>query len=169
MRAADTSVDPLNPTNLQVGLSEGQLAPDFEVSTLEGERVRLSDFRGHAVYLNFWASWCGPCKAEMPDIQHLLNTYGTGGLVVLAVNNGETYGTAQGFVEDLGLDFTEFALDPSRKVIDRYRILSMPTSIFLDSHGVITQVHFGFATAGQMDDFAREALGLGASTYPPPR
>ncbi len=160
IRAADASVETPNLAGLDVGLDRGELAPDFEVSTVEGERVRLSDFRGKAVFLNFWASWCGPCRAEMPDIQALLNQHSKDGLVVLAVNNGESFGPANGFVEELELDLTAIGLDPGRDVIGKYGIVSMPTSIFIDADGVITEHHRGFASGSQMEGFVRKALGL---------
>jgi thiol-disulfide isomerase/thioredoxin len=161
IRAADTSVETPGVTGRKVGLNLGDLAPDFEASTLEGDRVRLSDFRGKAVYLNFWASWCSPCRAEMPDIIGLLAKYEADGLVVLAMNAGEAYGAANGFVGDLRMQsLTEITLDPSLRVAERYRVSSMPTSIFIDAEGAITRVHPGFATADQMDGFARQALGL---------
>ena len=163
IRAADAAVEAPNPDGLEVGVAEGKLAPDFEVSSLTGERVRLSDFRGQAVFLNFWASWCGPCRAEMPDIQALLEDLEVDGFVVFAVNNGEPFGPAKSFVDDLELDFTEFGLDPSQQVIGKYRIVSMPTSIFIDANGVITKIHGGQATAGQMLEFARTALGQDAA------
>ena len=161
IRAANTSVETPGGQGRTVGLDTGDLAPDFEASTIEGERVRLSDFRGKAVYLNFWASWCTPCRAEMPDILALLDTYESQGLVVLAMNAGESFRPATGFVEELQMEsLTAIAMDPSRNVVDRYKVFSMPTSIFIDAEGVVTRVHPGFATAGQMDQFAREALGL---------
>lgn len=164
IRAANTSVETPALPGQSVGLDEGDLAPDFEASTIEGERVRLSDFRGKAVYLNFWASWCTPCRAEMPDIIALLETYESQGLAVLAMNAGEAFGPASNFVDELQMrPLTAIALDPSRSVIERYRVFSMPTSIFIDAEGVVTRVHPGFATAAQMDEFAREALGLDAA------
>ena len=161
IRAANTSIETPAGPGQSVGLDPGDLAPDFEASTIEGERVRLSDFRGKAVYLNFWASWCTPCRAEMPDIIALLDQYEAEGLVVLAMNAGEAFRAAGGFVEELQMQsLTAITLDPSRSVIERYRVFSMPTSVFIDAEGAVTRVHPGFATAEQMDEFAREALGL---------
>ena len=160
IRAADTSVETPNPLGLGIGVQEGEIAPNFEVSNLKGERVQLADFRGRPVFLNFWASWCGPCRAEMPAIQTVLDQYEDQGLVVLAVDNGERFEAARGFVEELGLDFTEFGLDPGQDVIRRYRVVAMPTSLFIDAEGVITQVHAGQATEEQMREFVLEAMGL---------
>lgn len=163
IRAADTSVETPNSLGLEVGVGVGKLAPNFEASNFDGERVQLADFRGRPVFLNFWASWCGPCRAEMPAIQAVLGEFKDEGLVVLAVNNGERFGPARAFVDDLGLDFTEFGLDPGQDVIQRYRVVSMPTSVFIDADGVITQVHAGQATEQQMREFVLEAMGLPTS------
>lgn len=164
IRAADTSVETPNPLGLDVGVDEGKLAPNFEASTFDGERVQLADFRGRPVFLNFWASWCAPCRAEMPAIQAVLDQYEDQGLVVLAVDNGERFEPARGFVEELKLDFTEFGLDPGQDVIGRYRVVSMPTSVFIDAKGVITRIHAGQATEQQMEEFVREAMGLALAT-----
>lgn len=160
IRAADTSVETPNPLGLDVGAQKGKLAPNFEVSNFDGERVQLADFRGRPVFLNFWASWCGPCRAEMPAIQSVLDQYQDQGLVVLAVDNGERFEAAHGFIEELGLHFTEFGLDPGQDVIDRYRVVAMPTSVFIDAEGVITRVHAGQATEEQMRELVLEAMGL---------
>ncbi len=159
IRAATASIATPNDSSLDVGVKQGALAPNFEVSTLTGERVQLADFRGQAVFLNFWASWCGPCRAEMPDIDRVLQKYKDDGLIVLAVNNGEPFGPAKQFIDDLQVDFTVVGLDPSQEVIGRYRVVAMPTSIFIDKNGVITRIHAGLATADQIDQFAQEALG----------
>ena len=159
IRATDTSLETPNPLGLDVGIQEGKLAPNFEVSNFGGERVQLADFRGRPVFLNFWASWCGPCRAEMPAIQAVLDRHKDEGLVVLAVDNGERFEPARAFVEELGLNFTEFGLDPGQDVIRRYRVLAMPTSVFIDAEGVITRVHMGQATEQQIEDFVLEAMG----------
>jgi thiol-disulfide isomerase/thioredoxin len=158
VRSADVSLETPPFGGLPVGLEIGRVAPDFEFSNLEGRRVRLSDYRGRAVFLNFWATWCGPCRIEMPEIEATLTKYESQGLAVIALNNGETYGPASRFIRDLGLRFTEVGLDPSADVVGRYRIVSMPTSVFIDANGVITRVHLGIATAAQMERFVQEAL-----------
>ena len=164
IRAADASIETPNETSLKVSVKEGDLARNFELSTLEGERVQLADFRGQAVFLNFWASWCGPCRAEMPDIDRVLQEYKDDGLIVLAVNNGERFAPAKRFIDDLQVDFTIVGLDPSQEIIGRFRIVAMPTSIFIDENGVIVRIHAGLATADQIDQFAREALGTLAAS-----
>ena len=159
IRAVDASIETPNGDALNVSVKQGDLAPNFELSTLTGERVQLADFRGQAIFLNFWASWCGPCRAEMPDIDAVLRKYEDDGLIVLAVNNGEPFGPAKQFIDDLQVNLTVVGLDPSQEIIGRYRIVAMPTSIFIDENGVITRIHAGLATAGQIDQFVQEALG----------
>jgi thiol-disulfide isomerase/thioredoxin len=124
-----------------VGLREGDVAPDFEFSAFDGQRLRLSDFRGRPVLVNFWATWCGPCRAEMPAIEVALREHAADGLAVIAVNNGERIQTAQRFMERLDVEFTAFAYDPSATIVRRYEIPGMPTSYFIDSDGVITSVY----------------------------
>jgi peroxiredoxin len=96
----------------------------------------------------------------MPAIQTVLDQYEQAGLVVLAVDNGERFEAARSFVEELGLDFTEFGLDPGQDVIRRYRVVAMPTSLFIDAEGVITAVHVGQATGMEMEELVLEAMGL---------
>ena len=163
IRTADVSIETPDGSGRDVAVQEGRLAPNFEVSTLTGDRVRLADFRGKAVYLNFWATWCGPCRAEMPDIEAVLRVYEADGLVVLAVNNGESFRPANAFIDELALDLTVVGLDPNQQVVGLYRVRAMPTSIFIDRDGVITKIHAGFATAKQMDQFVSEALGISSS------
>jgi len=99
----------------QTGESEavevGRTAPDFELTTLDGKTVRLSDFRGKGVLINFWASWCKPCRDEMPAIQRVYERHRDKGLEVLAVNIAETEVTVDGFVRHLDLTFP-ILLDP---------------------------------------------------------
>ena len=142
----------------EVGLATGNLAPNFEFSTYDGQRLRLADFRGRPVYLNFWATWCDPCKEEMPAIQQILNRYQPDHLAVIAINNGEDAAPAQKFVKKLGLSLTAFAFDPDQDVVKRYRIEGMPTSIFIDAEGLITRVIPGQISLKVMDSSVRDAI-----------
>ncbi|GAE94362.1 thiol:disulfide oxidoreductase [Gracilibacillus boraciitolerans JCM 21714] len=104
-----------------VGLDIGNMAPDFELQTLAGETIRLSDYRGEPVMLNFWASWCSPCRAEMPDMQQFHHDTG---MQILAVNLTATETNSQdvsAFMEEFGLTFT-IPLDQENMVADRYQI-----------------------------------------------
>lgn len=148
---------------LGVGPQVGKLAPDFEVSDFDGARHRLSDYRGKVVYLSFWATWCGPCKRELPDIQELLKSH-PDDLVVIAVNRSEPLDRAQGFLRNLtrsdggeGISFTVNGMDPDDTLYNEYRGLGMPVSIFIDANGVVTQVHNGLILLDQMEEALTDA------------
>jgi thiol-disulfide isomerase/thioredoxin len=112
-------------------------APDFEVKTLDGERVRLTDFRDKPVLLNFWASWCGPCRRELPSVVKLYEELKGKGLVVLGVND-EGKDTAQEYAAKAGLNFP--TLDDSRLKLHRlYRVRSIPTIFLIDREGKVVR------------------------------
>ncbi len=122
----------------------GFLAPDFTLTSLDGETITLSDLRGQVVVLNFWASWCPPCKAEMPAMQHTYQDFKDQGLVVLAVNSTaqDTLTAAQDFISQNGLTFP-VPLDQSGEITRLYRVQSLPTSFFIGADGVIREVVIG--------------------------
>jgi cytochrome c biogenesis protein CcmG, thiol:disulfide interchange protein DsbE len=122
----------------------GHPAPDFTLRTVDGQELSLSDFRGRPVVVNFWATWCPPCRAEMPDFQAAFIEYQNEGLVIIGVNS-----TAQddpdlvpGFVAEFGLTFP-IVLDETGEVTSAYKILGLPTSIFVDKNGVVQEVFTG--------------------------
>ena len=132
------TVDPnFDPSGLEVGLEVGNLAPDFETTTPDGDPISLSDFRGDVVLLNFWWTGCAPCRHEMPDLQAVYSQFKDRGFTVLAINNQESPEQIKPFLEELGLEFP-VALDESFKInADTYDIDSYPTSFLIDGHGVI--------------------------------
>lgn len=160
---ADTSLETPNSGALAVGLSEGNLAPDFAFSAFDGRRLKLSDFRGRAVLLNFWASWCIPCRAELPAIDTQLRRYGEEKLAVIAVNKGESVGTATGYLRDLEINLTAFAYDPKEAVVDLYDVTGLPTTYFIDARGAVTRVIIGPLTPTLIESGVDEALGVPAS------
>ena len=151
--------------DFEIGPAPGKLAPDFEVSDFEGDRVKLSDFRGRPVYVNFWATWCIACIAEMPDIYQVLQERGgTEGLAVISVNRGEPLGRARSFLEGIqrkdggeGVSFTVDALDPDDTLYRAYRGLGMPVSVFIDRAGVVTKVFNGQMRLADMQAAVTEA------------
>lgn len=120
----------------------GHPAPLFTLPTLAGDSVALSDLQGQPVVLNFWASWCGPCRSEMPELQRLHDRLGEAGVVVLGVNQGESPATAAAFLETLGLSFP-VALDQRTGVSQQYLVNSLPTTFFIDRAGVIRSTFIG--------------------------
>jgi cytochrome c biogenesis protein CcmG, thiol:disulfide interchange protein DsbE len=141
-----------------VGLGEGNVAPDFEFSSFEGTRMKLSDLRGRPVLVNFWASWCLPCRAEMPDIEGALQSYAPQQFAAVGVNNGERYKTAQEFLDRIGAKFTAFAYDAEARIAKRYAVQGMPTSYFIDAQGVITLVVLGPLTPPVMENGVKSAI-----------
>ncbi|MEH6944614.1 TlpA disulfide reductase family protein [Bacillus sp. JJ722] len=119
-----------------VGLNVGIIAPDFQLKTLEGKDVKLSDYRGQRVMVNFWATWCPPCRAEMPD---MVKFHKEKDIVILAVNLTQTESRIQevkDFVEEFNVTFPVL-LDEEIKVATQYQIRPIPTSYMIDSKGII--------------------------------
>jgi len=118
-----------------------QPAPDFELKTLDGERVRLSSFRGHPVLLNFWASWCGPCRRELPGLVKIYSQYKDKGLVVLGVND-EGKGTARKFADVASLTFPTVD-DSDQKAYRQYRVRSIPSVFIINTDGKVVRFFSG--------------------------
>jgi peroxiredoxin len=121
----------------------GHPAPDFSLKTLEGEAVSLADFKGKPVLINFWATWCGPCRVEMPELQQAA-VDNAEGLVVIGINNTstDTRQLVDDFVQELGLTFP-IVLDEDGQVAETYRVLGLPTTIFVDRNGVVNEIFTG--------------------------
>jgi peroxiredoxin len=120
----------------------GFSAPDFTLETLQGETISLSDLRGQAVLVNFWATWCPPCRAEMPAIQQVYEKYRDQGFTVLAVDLQESPAQVNNFAEELGLTFP-ILIDPDASVFIRYRVTGLPSTFFVDRAGIIQEVTIG--------------------------
>ena len=119
-----------------------EVAPDFKVQGLDGKLYRLSDFRGKPIVLNFWASWCDPCRAEMPLLNDTYKKQMRNDLVVLALNLSENVQTVKGFAKEYKLAFP-ILLDNDSAIADQYGIDPIPTSFFVNREGVIENVHIG--------------------------
>ncbi|RSD25019.1 redoxin domain-containing protein [Mesobacillus subterraneus] len=135
-------------------LREGAEAPDFELNTLDGQTIKLSDYRGKKVILNFWATWCPPCKAEMPHMQNFYEEYQDQGVEILAVNlTNMDKGTdeVQKFVDEFGLTFT-IPMDEEGYAGTTYQAFTIPTSYILDENGVITKKIVGPMDEKMMKD-----------------
>jgi peroxiredoxin len=121
----------------------GDAAPDFSLPTLTGEKVTLGAFKGKAVLLNFWASWCTPCREELPELQKMYQKYHKQGFEVIGINIDKKQANAEKFVQRFALSFP-VVLDPDSSTISKYEGRAMPTSYLIDRQGMIRQVFFGF-------------------------
>ena len=133
-----------------VGIEMGQLAPDFTVSTLVGETISLSDFRGKIVLVNDFATWCEPCQAETPSLVDVYNAEDDD-VVFIGLNLQESESKVAGFKDQYNNPYT-LALDPDSKVPGLYRPVGLPTSWFIDSEGVVRYVHAGPMTAAMLEE-----------------
>lgn len=158
---AEPSTEELDATNKEIPgadlseVKEGKAAPDFELTTLDGETVKLSDYQGKKVILNFWATWCPPCKAEMPHMQDFYEKNKENGIEILAVNltnMDKGQAAIEEFVTDYGLTF-EIPLDEDGTIGRQYQAFSIPTSYMIDTNGVITK-----KIVGPMDGAMMEKL-----------
>ncbi|MCA9985998.1 MAG: TlpA family protein disulfide reductase [Anaerolineales bacterium] len=130
----------------------GDTPTDFVLEDTAGNVVRLSDFRGRPVVINFWATWCAPCRVEMPELQAAYEAHQDDGLVVLAINRDESREQVVEFIDELGLTFTPL-LDLGAVVSDEYQIQNMPTTYFLNEAGEVTAVHLGALIDIQLDEY----------------
>jgi len=121
----------------------GSTAPDFKLlDAVTKQPVTLQQFNGKPVILNFWATWCGPCKVEMPHLQDAHNTYSKYDLTILAINYGEDTTTVLSFASALGLTFRTL-LDETGTVQTQYQVRGYPTTVFVNTDGTISHTHIG--------------------------
>lgn len=119
----------------------GRVAPDFELTTVTGEILKLSALRGQPVVLNFWATWCGPCQREMPALESASQRFADR-VVFVGVDQGESQEVVAQYLEELGVSFI-VPLDPEMSVGDRYNVRGMPTTFFVDEDGIIRHLWVG--------------------------
>ncbi len=144
----------------------GDVAPDFVAVSPQGEIVHLSDFHGQPVWLNFWGSWCPPCRAEMPDIQTAYEQLAPQGLNLLAVSLGDKPSEAVNFAELNGVTFT-ILLDPDRTLTSpTYPIYNFPTHIFIDEDGIVRNIVLSEMSADQAIAAAQSILPESAASKP---
>jgi len=124
----------------------GKAAPDFELQNLDGQSISLSDFKGKPVLINFWATWCRPCVFEMPYLQEIHDEWSGKGLVVLAINRGESSSKVEQFLQSNNLSLPVL-LDTKLDVFRRYNIRGIPTTFFIDKDGIIQEKIIGRFTS----------------------
>lgn len=149
--------------NMKIGVKKGQLAQDFVARSPDGTVVRLSDLRGEPTVINFWATWCGSCVAELPDLKAVQQDVGTQRLNIVAVNAGEDSSAAKRFLKVLDASAFHVGMDPTLVVADAYGVFGLPMSLFVDSSGVIRAIYSGQLNKDLMHQYV-EAASIGADT-----
>lgn len=132
----------------------GSPAPDFELSALSGDTVRLSDYAGRPVILNFWATWCAPCRLEMPELQRAQDEFEAteNGPIVLAINEGDSAEQVGEFFDEVGLTMPAL-LDAEGDVGSTYGAFFLPTTIIIAPDGTVAAVHRGMISRDQLDTY----------------
>ncbi len=141
---------------------KGKVAPDWELKTLDGKPVKLSDFRGKAVVVDFWATWCGPCKIEMPWFVELQKQYGPQGLEIVGIAMEDTSNEEIAkFVKEMGVNYT--IVHGKEAVGEAYGgVLGLPTSFFVGRDGKIVDQSTGLVSRSELEDHIKEALAQGS-------
>ena len=130
-------------TSLASSGLEGQSAPDFALKSSTGENLRLSEYRGDVVMINFWATWCGPCRQEMPLLDELYTRYERVGFNLLGVNIDDDSRRAMQMIEELGVNFPVL-FDARKEVSKLYEVEAMPVTVLVDREGNVRHVHHGY-------------------------
>jgi cytochrome c biogenesis protein CcmG/thiol:disulfide interchange protein DsbE len=120
----------------------GNQAPDIDAIGIDGQPVRLADFRGRPVIVNFWASWCGPCRDEMPLLRDELAKHAADGLAIVGVIFKDSADPAREFADSFGATWPS-ATDPDGSIAKAYRMVAPPQSYFIDRSGVLRSIHIG--------------------------
>ena len=130
----------------------GRPAPDFALPDLDGNTVRLSDYLGRPVVLNFWATWCAPCRLEMPELEQAAADYAGRDLAVLTVNQDETAEQVSDFFTEVGLTLPAL-LDTGGAVGAAYGAFFLPTTVIIGPDGLVSAVHRGILSREELDDY----------------
>ena len=156
LELAEENVDqlPLGGGPLEIG----SVAYDFALNDANGNPVQFSDFAGQPIIINFWATWCGPCRVEMPELEAAYQKYQADGLVILALDQQEPAEDVALFFEELGLSFTA-VLDNEGIISELYGVANvLPTTFFINRAGEVTAIHRGPMTESQIDGYLAETL-----------
>ena len=137
-----TAVILIAATTVTAGIKQSA-APDFTLKSVAGENLKLSEYRGEVVLINFWASWCGPCRQEMPVLSELHDKYKALGFTVLGVNVEEDSSKARKLLQELPVSFPVL-LDNQSIVSKQYDVIAMPSTVLVDRNGNMRYLHKGY-------------------------
>jgi thiol-disulfide isomerase/thioredoxin len=146
-----------NPSTKSIGINPNVIktkAIDFKLKDLSGKELSLSDLKGKKVFLNFWATWCPPCKAEMPEIEKFYQETKDSDLVIVAIEIGEPLDTVKSFIDSNKYNF-KVLLDSDQSVSSKYGITSIPTSYFIDVDGNIISKRLGAMNIDEMKAYIK--------------
>ena len=138
-----------------VGVPDGQAAPDFSVKLFDGATFRLAEQRGRAVVLNFWASWCPPCRAEMPYFETTYRAYRERGVDFVGVTVQDDQADSQAFLKELSVSYPSGA-DEGNQIALRYQLTGLPTTVFINRDGIISRKWIGAISERQLLDLVEE-------------
>ncbi len=141
----------------KIGVRKGALARDFIGQSPDGTPVRLSDLRGKPTIINFWATWCTSCLAELPDLKAVQQDIGADRLNIIAINAGEDSSAATGFLKELDAPAFRIGMDPTLVVADAYGVFGLPQSVFVDGEGVVRAVYTGQLSKELMHQYVQAA------------
>lgn len=139
-----------DPAHLASAPQPGFLAPDFTLDTPDGGTITLSDYRGAPVVVNFWATWCPPCRAEMPFFENVSRHY-EGRVAILGVDQGEPAELVAQFAAELNITYP-LPLDSDSRVSRQYQVRSLPTTFFIDDRGIVRDIHIGLISQAVLEE-----------------
>ncbi|SFC42925.1 Peroxiredoxin [Bacillus sp. OV322] len=144
----------------RIGLEAGDQAPDFELASFNGKKLKLSGFRGKTVILNFFTTWCPPCRSEIPEMQRFFQKNQNRDITILAINltaNDRSLAAVQDFVKNNNMTFP-IALDKKGKIGSLYKVYTIPTSYILDKNGMIRNVMIGPMDEKKMAELTQDSF-----------
>ena len=152
------SAGEVNPrTGIVDPIVVGDRALDFTLPDVDGNEIALSSLAGQPVIINFWATWCPPCRLEMPELQEAFEAYQDQGLVILVVNQQEQEEDVRAFFEEMSFTYTPL-MDKDGEVGRAYGVVGLPSTFFVDKNGAISAVHRGIISREQIDAYLAEIL-----------
>jgi thiol-disulfide isomerase/thioredoxin len=135
-------------------------APDFSLAGLDGNATALDELRGKTVILNFWATWCDPCREELPLLDRIARTYADS-LTVIAVETGEPVEEVRAFADELGLEKIRVLTDPAGRIGAQYLVRGLPTTFFIDPTGMIRRIRIGTLSSTELESTLKQ-MGVGS-------